>query len=183
MLSLVDKPKSFITTKRKRAQGSSEEDNINVPWFHQQYIPLVAQGEFRVFLTPKDSSGVVFHWVHTAVNRDNPKVKDIVLVTKPSGDDSEEFTGNSTTEEQLKKFALYYYERLRKLLPGMSFDDGVRLDLGASGDGRLWVIEVTPWYSVHYFSETSLPCPNTQVCKAFATSLARSLTRSKVTSL
>ncbi|KAI6612323.1 hypothetical protein MCOR14_011733 [Pyricularia oryzae] len=28
----------------------------------------------------------------------------------------------------------------------MSFDDGVRLDIGASGDGRLWVIEVTPCY-------------------------------------
>ncbi|KAI6477677.1 hypothetical protein MCOR13_011755, partial [Pyricularia oryzae] len=81
-------------------------------------------------------------------------MKDIVLVTKPSGDDSVEFTGNGTTEEQLKKFALYYYERLRKLLPGMSFDDGVRLDIGASGDGRFWVIEVTPWYSAHYFSET-----------------------------
>ncbi|QBZ66601.1 hypothetical protein PoMZ_13584, partial [Pyricularia oryzae] len=83
-------------------------------------------------------------WDYTAVNRDNPKMKDIVLVTKPSGDDSVKFTGNGTTEEQLKKFALYYYERLRKLLPGMSFDDGVRLDIGASGDGRLWVIEVTP---------------------------------------
>ncbi|KAI6442729.1 hypothetical protein MCOR17_011548 [Pyricularia oryzae] len=113
-------------------------------WFHQQYIPLVVQGEFRVFLTPKDSSGVVFHWDHTAVNRDNPKIKDIVLITKPSGNDSVKFTGNGTTEEQLKKFALYYYERLRKLLPGMSFDDGVRLDIGASGDGRFWVIEVIP---------------------------------------
>ncbi|KAI7908495.1 hypothetical protein M0657_012139 [Pyricularia oryzae] len=181
---LVDKPKSFITTKRKRGQMSTEEYTVNVPWFHQEYISLAAKGEFRVFLTPGSSSkGVVFHWVHTAVNRDNPKVKDIVLVTKPSGDDSVEFTANCITEEQLKRFALYYYERLRKLLPGMSFDDGVRLDIGASGDGRLWVIEVTPWYSAHYFSETSLPCPNTQVCKAFATSLARSLTRSKVTSL
>ncbi|KAI6479782.1 hypothetical protein MCOR13_011341 [Pyricularia oryzae] len=124
---------------------STEEYTVNVPWFHQEYISLAAKGEFRVFLTPGSSSkGVVFHWVYTAVNRDNPKVKDIVLITKPSGDDSVEFTANGTTEEQFKTFALYYYENLRKLLPGMSFDDGVRLDIGASGDGRLWVIKVTP---------------------------------------
>ncbi|KAI6513294.1 hypothetical protein MCOR05_012035 [Pyricularia oryzae] len=65
--------------------------------------------EFRVFLAPESSSkGAVFHWVHTAVNRESPKVKDVVLVTKPSGDDSVEFTANGTTEEQLKTFALYY---------------------------------------------------------------------------
>ncbi|KAI6478700.1 hypothetical protein MCOR13_011670 [Pyricularia oryzae] len=110
-----------------------------------EYISLAAKREFRVFLTPGSSSkGVVFHWVHTAVNRDNPKVKNIVLITKPSGNDSVKFTGNGTTEEQFKTFALYYYENLRKLLPGMLFDDGVRLDIGASGDGRFWVIEITP---------------------------------------
>ncbi|KAI6284464.1 hypothetical protein MCOR34_010989 [Pyricularia oryzae] len=142
---LVDKPKSFITTKRKRGQVSTEEYTVNIPWFHQEYISLAAKREFRVFLTPGSSSkGVVFHWVHTAVNRDNPKVKNIVLITKPSGNDSVKFTGNGTTEEQFKTFALYYYENLRKLLPGMLFDDGVRLDIGASGDGRFWVIEITP---------------------------------------
>ncbi|KAI6480054.1 hypothetical protein MCOR14_011732 [Pyricularia oryzae] len=74
-----------------------------------EYISLAVKGEFRVFLAPESSSkGAVFHWVHTAVNRESPKVKDVVLVTKPSGDDSVEFTANGTTEEQLKTFALYY---------------------------------------------------------------------------
>ncbi|KAI7908639.1 hypothetical protein M0657_012201 [Pyricularia oryzae] len=161
---LVDKPSSVVGTKRKRGQIHGEQGNT-------MYL-----GEFRVFLTPGSSSkGVVFHWVHTAVNRDNPQVKDLVVVTKPSGNDSVEFKGKNTTEEQLKEYALYYYEKLRKVLPNMSFDHGVRLDIGASGDGRLWVVEITPWYSAHYFSLTELPSPNTQVCKTFATSLACSI--------
>lgn len=36
------------------------------------------------------------------------------------------------------------------MLPNMSLDDGVRLEIRASGDGSLWVIELTLWYSTHY---------------------------------
>lgn len=175
-LSLVPCFPLVNAAKRKRGQIHSEQGSTIVPWFHQEYIPLAAKGEFRVFLIPKGTSkGVVFHWIHTAVNRDNSEVKDLVVVTKPSGNDSVEFTEKSTTEEQLKDFALYYYKELRKRLPNMSFDQGVRLDIGASGDERLWVIEITPWYSAHYFSLTGLPSPNTQVCKTFARSLACSI--------
>ncbi|TLD13529.1 uncharacterized protein PgNI_02730 [Pyricularia grisea] len=130
---LVDKPKSFITTKRKRGQVSTEECTANVPWFHQEYISLAAKGEFRVFLTPGSSSkGVVFHWVHTAVNRDNPKVKDIVLVTKPSGNDSEEFTGNTF------KFGITGYFQIQafgQILPQNAGEDNPASNKLTSFDG------------------------------------------------
>lgn len=57
-------------TKRKRGQIHGEDGNTNVPWFHQEYLPLVAKEDFRVFLIPKSNlEGVIFLWVHTAVNR------------------------------------------------------------------------------------------------------------------
>lgn len=156
------------TRKRKRTQLHSGQDNTHIPWFHQQYLPLVAKGEFRLFI----SRGEVFHWVHTAVNRDNQDTKDLVVVTKSLGDESMEFRGKKTTEKDRMDFALYIYKHLRMQLPNMSFDDGVRLDIGAGPDGRLWVIEITPWYSAHYFPMTGLPFPNTQICEKFARSLA-----------
>lgn len=81
-----------MTKKRKRGENGEQGNVAGMRWLHQEYLPLVARGEFRVFVAPgEDLKGRVFHWVHTAVNRDNKDVKDLVLVTKPLGNDSQEF--------------------------------------------------------------------------------------------
>lgn len=128
-------------------------------WFHQEFVPSLQHGEFRVFVatTPdalalRGRRGYVVHWVVTATNSDVPECGDAMLVWRPdvggsssSGSDDakadadlagmdgrDPFASRGTTQKAVLAFALEAFEALRRD-GGPTFESlevGCRVDVG-----------------------------------------------------
>ncbi|KAL8412658.1 hypothetical protein RB596_001749 [Gaeumannomyces avenae] len=131
---------------------------LQTRWFHQELVPSLQHGEFRVFVATKPDAdalrgrrGYVVHWIVTATRRDNRGCGDNMLVTRPdlggssSSDDpggpdgelagmdgKDPFAARGTTSGAVLAFALEAFEALRRQ-GGAAFDSlevGCRVDVG-----------------------------------------------------
>ncbi|KAL8354217.1 hypothetical protein RB601_003868 [Gaeumannomyces tritici] len=130
---------------------------LQTRWFHQELVPSLQHGEFRVFVATKPDPdglrgrrGYVVHWIVTATRRDNRECGDNMLVTRPdlggsSSDDpagpggelagmdgKDPFAARGTTHGAVVTFALEVFEALRHK-GGAAFDSlevGCRVDVG-----------------------------------------------------
>ncbi|KAF2105224.1 hypothetical protein BDV96DRAFT_592861 [Lophiotrema nucula] len=146
-------------------------------WFHQEYVPDLHDGEFRVVIaTRPDASGIrgrkgyIVKVAKTAWIRDTRE-----LASKAA--EEEDFEPREYGDLSLSvigHFALYLFKRLRNradsLIYFKSLKVAVRLDVGIStdtrGERRLFYNELTRWPGAYYFSHTIYPDPKTQVFRA-----------------
>lgn len=137
-------------------------------WFHQEYVQELAESEFRVFIVctlERQGEGGASTTTASRTRRRGRVVK-VLSTTAPTAPagllapeaQSYHFSRRCITQEELERFALDAYERLRKLGGGAfeSLEVGVRLDVGVrvrDGRGCPFVNEVTRWYCADQFAD------------------------------
>ncbi|TLD29198.1 hypothetical protein PspLS_03456 [Pyricularia sp. CBS 133598] len=158
-------------------------------WFHQQVVPALKRGEFRVFIGTQKSQdglrgreGYVLSVVHTATRRDAAQCRDYINVLAVSADEDDD-GGNDWMGARVgdvQDFALATFEALRRRKDKgfESLEVGCRLDIGVAekavdgSGGGLFVNELTRWYGATYFSSDALALPKTRICARFAKAFA-----------
>lgn len=165
-------------------QGRRQRTRVIRPyWFHQEFVPLLSRGEFRVIIATKpDKSGIrgrsgyVVASAWTSWTSSNPATRELAVTAV----DENDFGGSANSkcgplcQTDLEGFCLYIFEKLRGQNSPCyeSLEVGARMDVGVAqdrGQTFFFVNEVTRWYNAHYFSHNLLPEPKTKICKAFAT--------------
>lgn len=152
-------------------------------WFHQEFVEGLQQvGEFRVFVvTMRDAMatrgrrGEVIEVVHTLELKDRELV--VTVLTSSSMRLGTSDTYGKVNIQELKRFALYVFEALRKRPDWStnfeSLEVGARVDVGVSlmGDScHYFVNEITRIYEADVFAEW-LAQPGTHICRALSTAL------------
>lgn len=139
-------------------------------WFHQEYVPLLASVEFRVFVaTQPNTTGIrnrTGYVVRVCVTNQGDDGR---LSAKEAMDDM--YAAHGLTKVSVEGFALAAFERLRGRTGDCfsSLEVGARLDVAVNKHGGdLFINEVTRWYGAHYMSTFCLGLPCAHLCAAFA---------------